>query len=395
MRYNSLMRYVFVDDSAVAYDGYTPMRRPLGGAEKAVAGLAAALQQRGHDVKVINRTAYSHMADGAYWTPFGDSMAPKAADVLIAMRKPLLLGTLRAATHRLLWVAGAPEYLMAAANEPLWDSFAASLLFIGPAQARTYKGKVRNCVIIPGVRSTFFEKPAPEPVYNVPSIGDYSTPGGDPVQAQLDYGYAAPVAEDAADLPPVIPPPHAVVTTHPAQGLEWLVDLWCTKIHPQMPEARLAVYSAVLTKGLKGDEIPAAIMPILQQVQAAASANVVVVEPRSDDGMAEVYRASRVHLYPGDAQDYACWTLGESQATGLPAVGRNLGGVSERIDNGQTGYVVPDADAFANVTLEILRNDAVYQSLGTAAGEATRRRPWASAAEELDAFVATLPAPQV
>jgi glycosyltransferase involved in cell wall biosynthesis len=160
-----------------------------------------------------------------------------------------------------------------------------------------------------------------------------------------------------------------------------------------MPEARLSIYSAVLTKGLKGEDIPTSIMPILKQVQAAASANVVVIEPRSDDGMAEAYRASRVHLYPGDAQDFACWTLGESQAVGLPAVGRNLGGVSERIDTGQTGYVVPDADALANVTLEILRNDAVYKTLNATASEVTRRRPWASAAEELDAFVATLPAP--
>lgn len=390
------MRYVFVDDSAVAYDGYTPMRRPLGGPEKAVGGLASALQARGHDVKVINRVAYAHMADGAYWTPFGDSMAPRAADVLIALRKPLLLGTLRAATHRLLWVVGAPDYLQASANEPLWDSFSASLLFIGHAQKQAYKGKVRHSVIVPGVRSVFFEKPEPAPVYQTPSIGDFSVPGGDPVQEQLDYGgyNAEAAAAESAPTIPEIPPPHAVVTTHPAQGLSWLVDIWTNKIHPQMPQARLAVYSAVLTKGLKGEDIPTAIMPILKQIQAAASANVVVVEPRSDDGMAEVYRGSRVHLYPGDAQDYACWTLGESQAAGLPAVGRNLGGVSERIDNGQTGYVVPDADAFANVTLEILRNDAVYKSLNATASDAARRRPWASAAEDLDAFVATLPTPK-
>jgi glycosyltransferase involved in cell wall biosynthesis len=333
------------------------------------------------------------MADGAYWTPFGDSMAPKATDVLIAVRKPLLLGTLRAATHRLLWVVGGPDYLLSPAHAPLWDSFSASLMFISHAQKQAYKGTVRNSVIVPGVRSTFFEIPEPTPVYQAPSIADFSNPGGDPVQDQLDYsGYQAPVPE-SVPAPPEVPPPHAIVTTHPAQGLAWLVDVWTSKIHPQMPEARLSIYSAVLTKGLKGEDIPTSIMPILKQVQAAASANVVVIEPRSDDGMAEAYRASRVHLYPGDAQDFACWTLGESQAVGLPAVGRNLGGVSERIDTGQTGYVVPDADALANVTLEILRNDAVYKTLNATASEVTRRRPWASAAEELDAFVATLPAP--
>ncbi len=381
------MRYVFIDDSQVSYDGYTPLRRPLGGPEKAVIGLASALQERGHDVKVINRVTYAHMAEGAYWTPFGDAMAPKAADVLIALRKPLLLGSLRAATHRILWVVGAPEYLAASANEALWDSFAASLMFIGENQKRAYAGKVRNCIIAPGVRSVYYDPASVPDVVPIPMPDDY---GYDP--HAVDAAAQAAVAPTEV-APPAVPPPHAIVTTHPLQGLAWLVGVWTTAIHPKMPEARLAIYSAVLTKGLKGDEIPVNILPILQQVKAAAAANVVVVEPRNDEGMAQVYRASRVHLYPGDAQDYACWTLGESQAVGLPAVARALGGVSERIDNGQTGYIVPDAEGFASVALQILGNDAVYKNLGAAAADPLRRRTWALAAQALDEFIATLPEP--
>src|SRR5437764_1336934 len=135
------MRYVLVDDS-IAYDGYTPIRRALGGPEKAVVSLATALQLRGHEVNVINRTTYAHMADGAYYTPFGDSVLPKSADVVIAMRKPALLGAVRQAKHRLLWVIGASDYLNAAANQALWDSFKPTVLFVGPAQARTYTGKL-------------------------------------------------------------------------------------------------------------------------------------------------------------------------------------------------------------------------------------------------------------
>jgi glycosyltransferase involved in cell wall biosynthesis len=82
--------------------------------------------------------------------------------------------------------------------------------------------------------------------------------------------------------------------------------------------------------------------------------------------------------------------LGESQAAGLPAVARPLGGTPERIANGQTGYIVPDADAFANVTLQILKDDGVYTSLHEEAVQIARRRPWATAAEELDGFVASL-----
>ncbi len=382
------MRYVFIDDTPLAYDGYTPMRRALGGAEKAVGGLASALRERGHDVNVINNVSYAHMAEGAYWTPFGDSMAPKAADVLIALRKPLLLGALRAATHRLLWVMGDPAYLNASINEPLWDSFQASLLFIGEAQRRAYGGKVRSAVVTPGVRAAFYTRP--QAVVDAPVYSEM--PNANPGFPEIMQEQAVAAQPVPAEVLPVMPPPHAVITTHPLQGLAWVVDVWTKLIHPKMPEARLAIYSAVLHKGLRGEEIPANIMPILEVVKAAASANVVVVEPRNDEGMAEVYRASRVHLYPGDARDYACWTLTESQAAGLPAVARNLGGVAERIDNAQSGYIVPDAAGFANVTLQILGNDAVYQNLSTAAADAARRRVWAVAAEELERFVSTLPA---
>lgn len=381
------MRYVFVDDSALAYDGYTPLRRAIGGQEKAVVGLAAALQERGHDVKVINNVSYAHMAEGAYYVPFGDGQVPRATDVLIALRKPALMGFLRAATHRLLWVMGDPTYLKTSMNDVLWDSFAASLLFIGENQKRAYRGNVRNLVLGVGVRSSYFE---PEPSSDI-AADVYGIPYSVEEEEARAKARAEAAAAAAAEVKIEIPPPHAVVTTHPLQGLAWLVDIWTTQIHPQVPAARLSVYSAVLSKGLRGGEVPANIAPILEQVKAAAGANVVVVDPLPDSGMNDVYRKSRVHLYPGDAQDFACWTLTESQTAGLPAVARPLGGTDERIGNGETGYLVPDAAAFANVAVQILTNDDVYRNLSTAAGDVRRRKVWAAAAEKLDAFIAALP----
>lgn len=370
------MQYVFVDDSPLQYDGYTHLRRAIGGAEKAVGGLASALAERGHEVKVINRTTYAHMADGAYYTPFGDSWAPKAADVVIAMRKPALLGHLRTVTHRLLWVTGVPDYLSAPANAPLWDSFNPGLIFLSDLQRRTYKGKLRSAVIPPGVRSAYFETPlVQEP---------------DPQEEALnpELFYARQAVLDA--MPKGPPGPNAIVTSHPLHGLSWLIDLWCARIQPAMPAARLSIFSANLSKAQRGEDIAEDLAPVFAQVRAAADQNVAIAEPISDDGMAAVFRTARVHLYPGHQQDFACWTLGESQSAGLPAVARALGGTVERIANGQTGYIVPDADAFANVALQILGEDGVYASLSEEARQITRRRTWQAAAEELDAFVATL-----
>ncbi|MBD24663.1 MAG: hypothetical protein CMG46_06620 [Candidatus Marinimicrobia bacterium] len=368
--YKARMRFVFIDES-VPYDGYTSMRRPLGGPEKAVASLAAALSQAQHDVTVVNRTPYAHMADGAYWVPLNDSAVPRTADVLIAVRKPSLLGKIRNVGNRILWVMGAPGYLSASANEELWDSLEPSLMFMSSAQAQGYKGNLKLVTVRPGVRNAYYET----------TIDTSDLSPEELVYAERAMKQA--VRDEA-------PKPHAIVTTHPLQGLDWLVDIWGRLIHPRLPEARLCIYSAVLSRGIRTDDVPEAIVPVFEKVKSAAEANVVVVDPRNDEGMADVYRTSRVHLYPGHPQDFACWTLAESQAAGLPAVARRLGGVDERIANGESGYVVPDAEAFANVTLQILKDNNVFKSLSDAAGAPERRSTWPLAVNELTAFISQL-----
>ncbi|MDX2144471.1 MAG: glycosyltransferase [Rhodospirillaceae bacterium] len=364
------MHYVLVDDS-IAFDGYTSARRPLGGAEKAFASLAGALVKRGHSVTVLNRIQYPTWCEGAKWRSIDDPQISTDVDVLIAFRKPGLLSTARQAKHRILWATGPVDYLNTPAVEGLFESLKPALMFISAAQAAAYKGKARSVVVQPGVRSTFFETTAE--VEPFPELGHEAS--------------SHPPTE------PTIPPPHAVVTTHPQQGLAWLIDIWTKIVHPQMPQARLGIYSAILHKGTKGEAIPDELGPVMELVKNAASANVVVVEPRGDRGMTEVYRASRVHLYPSFSQDFACWTLQESQAAGLSAVARAVGGAADRIVNGETGFLVPDAMAFGNVALQILGDDALYRNMNEAAAAVHRRRTWDMAAADVDAFVATLSAP--
>ncbi len=171
------------------------------------------------------------------------------------------------------------------------------------------------------------------------------------------------------------------MTTHPQHGLSNILELWRDKINPAKADAKLTVYSSVLAKGMAGEDVPEPIQPVLELVKACADANVEVSAPKGDRIMAEEYRRSRVHLYPGHARDFACWTLRDSQASGLPAVARGLGGVEDVVDNGQTGFIVPDDEAFANVALQLLTDDGVYASFNETASAIERRKTWASAAD--------------
>lgn len=356
------MNIVMFDDS-VPFDGFTAATKPLGGAEKAFAALAGALAKAGHTVTVTNRCKHALMAEGARWRPW-DSTRPQEADVLIALRNPELLGGVRRVDTRVLWVPGDPKYLGNTHNADLLASYAPRLLFLTERQAAAYGGRLSAVVAPPGVTKSFFPEKSgadPYPDANHPAI-------------PLDETEKAEEQEE-------LPPPRAIVTTHPQHGLSNILELWHDKINPAKADAKLTVYSSVLAKGMAGEDVPEPIQPVLELVKACADANVEVSAPKGDRIMAEEYRRSRVHLYPGHARDFACWTLRDSQASGLPAVARGLGGVEDVVDNGQTGFIVPDDEAFANVALQLLTDDGVYASFNETASAIERRKTWASAAD--------------
>lgn len=358
------MNIVMFDDS-VPFDGFTAATKPLGGAEKAFAALAGALAKAGHTVTVINRCKHALMAEGARWRPW-DANRPAEADVLIALKTPELLGGVRRVDSRVLLVPGDPKYLGTAQNAELLASYAPRLLFLTERQAEMYGGRLSAVIASPGVNKAFFPEKKEIDLYS-----DANHPAIPPDEPE----------KPEEDVPPELPPPHAVVTTHPLHGLSRVLELWRDKINPANANASLTVYSAVLAKGMAGEVVPDVITPVLELVKSCADANVDVSAPKGDRAMAQAYRQSRVHLYPGHPRDFACWTLRDSQASGLPAVAFNKGGVEDVIDNGKTGFIVPDDDAFANVALQLLNDDAVYQSFSEAASAVERRKTWAATAD--------------
>ncbi len=341
------MRICFVDDS-VAFDGQTPLTVPLGGAERAVVGLATALAARGHDVTVFNRCSEKATVGGVTWSPL-DGEVPEMTDIVIACRKPRLLKHVPMAFRRVLWVMGRPDYLEKPAVADLLERFGVRLMFIGRTQAASYRGKRPGLTVPPGVADAFLAPPS-----------------------------GAPAASSG--------PPVAVVTTHPDNGLRWLVDLWTDSIHPQAPDAKLHVYSNLLARAAKGESVSDDVAHLWDSVSVAEDKGVSVLEPLSESGMAAAYAAARCHLYPGHADDMACWTLIDSQGAGLPAVARTRGAAHERLSNGETGYLVPDDAAFANVAAQMLTDTGMADGLARAAAQPSRRRPWSVVAAEVEAL---------
>lgn len=342
------MHITLVDDS-IPFDAFTASARAMGGAEKAFASLPGALARRGHSVTVFNRCRWSMFIEGAQWETF-EGKKPLTTDVLVAFRKPALLEFVRQAKRRVLWTTQPARLLERKATRTLLEDVKPLVLLCSAAQTEGWAPKgLAVGALPPAVKSDYLN--------------------------------------DAVTAPAI--PPRAIVTTHPAHGLDWLLELWLNRIHPAAPEAELHIYSMSLAKAADGAEME--MEPELQmlaaKIMAARDQGVVVMRPGSDGVMAQAYREARVHLYPGHADDTTAFTLMESQAAGLPAVLRPLGAAPERVGNGHSAYVVPDDDAFANLASTLLTNESVANSMGAEAKALYTGRSWDAAAERFEALL--------
>jgi hypothetical protein len=343
------MRIVLLDDG-VPFDGEAPDVRPLGGAEKAFARLAAALAARGHDVTVINRCESHKIVAGVPWLPW-DSPRPPNTDVVIAFRKATLQAEIDEATHRLLWLWDPADALAKEAEKAALARWRPTVVFTGETHARGLKADgLKSAVVAPGV--------------------------ADPYRNAFSYG---------------TPPQVAVVTTHPLHGLQRMVRLWRDRIHPARPGAELHIYSVALRRALDSGAVSDPLKPVLEDVRAARSDGVAVLPPLPDAGMAEAYARARVHFYPVIQREMYANTLAESQAAALPALVYATGGATrqllERVKNGITGYFAPDDDAFVNLSLALLdADDRIFTSLSSQARDQQRSRGWSEAAADFEAL---------
>ena len=341
------MHIVLVDDS-IPFDGHSPTSQPLGGAEKAFASLPGALARRGHRVQVFNRCGDRLQIEGASWETW-HGIRPSACDVLIAYRRPELLGFVASASHRLLWLATPAGYLEEEQRQRHLAAHRPTLVFMGEAHRATYRStnvELPLAVVPPGIRRDYLDDAGPAPAH----------------------------------------PPYAVATSHPQLGLDWLIRVWTARAHPLCPHAELRLYSAVLDRAFLGGVVQDRFKAIAAVALAAGGQGVTIHRPAADPLMAEAYRGARAHLYPGDSHEVHCHTLAESQACGLPAVARTFAATAEQLGDRLSGTLADAEEAFARATLSLLEDDQAYLRQSEAARARAHGRTWDAAAAAFEAI---------
>ena len=151
-----------------------------------------------------------------------------------------------------------------------------------------------------------------------------------------------------------------------------------------MPAAELHVYGGAATYA--ATKHAAAMAAVLDR--ARVTPGVQVHPPVAKADLVDALRASRVMLYRGDVGETFCLALAEAQAVGVPAVVQPIGSVAERVRHGETGYVTPDPDRFAQHAISLLTDDALWRAQQAAAVALQRGRGWAEAAGDFEGLLA-------
>jgi glycosyltransferase involved in cell wall biosynthesis len=340
---------VVMADDGIEFDGLTPERAALGGAEAAFVSLAEALAARGHRVLARNRCAAPLAHHGVEWAPLAAGLPPRA-DFYIANRGNRLIGRVPA-NHGVFWIHNPGRYL---------------------AKPRYVMALLRHRPVIVTLGA-----------HHAATVPWWMPSGG---RAAIPYGLAAPFRAPRPSRPP--PPPRAIFTSNPLRGLDWLLDQWVTRIHPAVPAAELHVYGGPAVYGAVGAARAPEMERVLARADALTEAGVRRHVPLPRAALVATLAEARVMLYRGDVGETFCLAVAEAQALGVPAVVEALGSLAERVIDGETGTVAADDARFAEAAIALLTDDALWRRQHEAALVRQKGLSWDEVAERFERLAA-------
>ncbi len=343
-----MARIVLADDG-VAFDGRSAEAGTAGGAETAFAKLAEGLAAAGHVVQAFTRGGGTLEHRGVAWRNLADG-TPAQADLYVANRGHRLLDLVPQARRTLFWLHNDARYVLKYRYmSRLWRR-KPELVFVSRSHAASAPRWVPDGgrhVIALGVDDAFRAEPERAP-----------------------------------------PPPHALYAANPLRGLDELVRLWRLRVAPALPGATLDVRSGTALYGAaEKPRTTAKMEAALAAAKAAAAARVTLSPFVARAELPGVLRAARVYLYPGDATETFCLSVAEAQAAGVPCVVHARGALAERVDDGKTGFVAADADAFAAAAVRLLSDDALWLAQHRMCLATKRSRGWNDMAADFAALV--------
>jgi D-inositol-3-phosphate glycosyltransferase len=219
------------------------------------------------------------------------------------------------------------------------------------------------------------------------------------VPCGVDVNFFRPVPPDEAKQMLGLPPSRRVVLfvgrIEPLKGIETLLRAMAL-VAPEVP-CWLEDMSVIIIGGAPGagiDQVNAELAR-LQRLRAELGVEDLVTfqGAKDQDTLVYYYSAAEMVVVPSHYESFGMVAL-EAMACGTPVVASKVGGLAFSVQDGETGFLVPNDDpqALASRIRLLLSDHTLRQRLGRQAAAWASRYSWHSVADQiLDVYEEGLP----
>jgi len=338
-----MTKVIFVDNG-IPFDGKSVRKKPVGGAENAFVSLVEELAKLDFEVVVFNSIKKSIKINGVFWKKLC-SLDEERFDIVVLNRGDKFLNFKPECKKRFFWIHNPAKYLLK------WRYL--FKLFLNPTTV---------------IFSSYYH------------LSTYPRWAPSKNNIVIPYGVDSFVFKNKINYFPK--EKNAIFTSNPLRGLNWLLDRWENEIFPQVPSAKLNLFTGSQTYGQIGKKKFSKMKPVLDRAKRMKTKGVFLHEPMQRTELIKEIKKSRLFLYEGSLEETFCMSVAEAQVIGLPTVVKDLGCMRERVQDKITGHMCSNDLQFSKHAINLLKNDEDWKRLNQNSLRLENHKGWSEIAME-------------
>ena len=319
------MKICFIDNTIFKYNSNDLYSKNLRGAETVLINLSNSLNELNHDITIINNCPNSEIINGIKWIDINSNFSVKNYDLVISNGDCRLF-----------------KYANSKKNVLFSHSIQTIEKFIRKKQILSFiKYKPKVCFL-----SNYHKINRSRLLY---SFG------------YINLRWAVDKIFLSSSIPKNIDNDLAIFTSKEDRNQNHLIEIWKNDIFPKNKKLKLLINSQNNNKNYN----------IINRIQ------------QNQNELLKELSKARLFLIPGHKAELFCLAAAEASQMCIPIVTLGYGCLSERVIHGKTGYIAKNNNEFAKYTLELFKNDHLWQSMRNNLEKIRSKIKWNNVAEDL------------
>lgn len=319
------MKICFIDNTIFKYNSNDLYSKNLRGAETVLINLSNSLNELNHDITIINNCPNSEIINGIKWIDINSNFSVKNYDLVISNGDCRLF-----------------KYANSKKNVLFSHSIQTIEKFIRKKQILSFiKYKPKVCFL-----SNYHKINRSRLLY---SFG------------YINLRWAVDKIFLNSSIPKNIDNDLAIFTSKEDRNQNLLIEIWKNDIFPKNKKLKLLINSQNNNKNYN----------IINRIQ------------QNQNELLKELSKARLFLIPGHKAELFCLAAAEASQMCIPIVTLGYGCLSERVIHGKTGYIAKNNNEFAKYTLELFKNDHLWQSMRNNLEKIRSKIKWNNVAEDL------------